>query len=106
MIVAEKVVTMIQRGDANTRWRDFADVIAITDRHPMKESELREAMNVVSSYRGATLETLIPALDGMPTVAQAKWTLWRSHQEHKVSNSTTRRRNDYFVPPQKAVNEE
>ena len=85
MIVAEKVVTMIQRGDANTRWRDFADVIAIADRHPMKESELREAIDVVSSYRGATLETLIPALDGMPSFAQAKWTLWRSHQEHKAS---------------------
>lgn len=85
MIVAEKVVTMIQRGDANTRWRDFADVIAIANRHPMKESELWEAINVVSSHRGATLETLIPALDGMPPFAQAKWALWRSHQEHEAS---------------------
>ena len=51
----------------------------------MKESELREAINVVSSHRGATLEALIPALDGMPTFAQAKWVLWRSHQEHKAS---------------------
>jgi predicted nucleotidyltransferase component of viral defense system len=85
MIVAEKVVTMIQRGDANTRWRDFADVVAIADRHSMKESKLREAINVVSSYRGVTLETLIPALDGMPTFAQAKWARWRSHQEQKAS---------------------
>lgn len=38
MVVAEKVVTLIQRGSANTRWRDFADVIAIAARHTMSET--------------------------------------------------------------------
>ena len=32
-------------------------------------------MHVVAAHRGATLETLIPALDGMPSMAQAKWSL-------------------------------
>ncbi|GAA1224190.1 nucleotidyl transferase AbiEii/AbiGii toxin family protein [Rhodoglobus aureus] len=85
MIVAEKVVTMIQRGDANTRWRDFADVIAIANRHSIDETELREAMIVVASHRRATLETLIPALEGMPAIAQVKWSLWRTHQEQRDS---------------------
>lgn len=40
MMVAEKVITMIQHGDANKRWRNFAEVVAIADRHPMNESEL------------------------------------------------------------------
>lgn len=85
MVVAEKVVTMIQRGDANTRWRDFADVIAITNVHSIDETELRQASNVVASHRRATLETLIPALDGMPAIAQTKWSVWRARQEHRDS---------------------
>lgn len=85
MIVAEKVVTMIQRGEANTRWRDFADVIAIAASHPMDGTELRGAMSVVATYRRATLEPLIPALGRMPTIAQPKWAVWRNHQAHKDS---------------------
>ena len=42
-------------------------------------------MHVVAAHRGATLETLIPALDGMPSMAQAKWSLWRGHREHGVA---------------------
>lgn len=34
MVVAEKAVTMIQRGEADTRWRDFADVVAIAGPSP------------------------------------------------------------------------
>ncbi|HRN29494.1 MAG TPA: nucleotidyl transferase AbiEii/AbiGii toxin family protein, partial [Terrimesophilobacter sp.] len=35
MVLAEKVVTAIDRGIANTRWRDFADVYALTRLHPV-----------------------------------------------------------------------
>lgn len=85
MIVAEKVVTMLQRGEANTRWRDFADVIAIAARHSMDETELRSALTTVASHRRAALEPLIPALDSMPPIAQANWVLWRLHQANKDS---------------------
>ena len=85
MIVAEKVVTMIQRGEANTRWRDFADVIAIADRHSVNEAELRAALSAVATHRRAILEPLILALTRMPTIAQPKWTIWRNHQAHRDS---------------------
>nr|WP_182484529.1 nucleotidyl transferase AbiEii/AbiGii toxin family protein [Alpinimonas psychrophila] len=85
MIVAEKVVTMIQRGEANTRWRDFADVIVIADRHSVNEGELRAALSTVATHRRAILEPLIPALTRMPTIAQPKWTIWRNHQAHRHS---------------------
>jgi hypothetical protein len=85
MIVAEKVVTMLQRGEANTRWRDFADVDAIAARHRMGETELRASLTTVAAHRRATLEPLIPALDSMPPIAQAKWALWRLNQAHKDS---------------------
>jgi len=33
MVIAEKTVTMIQRGEANTHWRDFADVYTLQHLH-------------------------------------------------------------------------
>ena len=85
MIVAEKVVTMLQRGEANTRWRDFADVIAIAARHAMGETELRAALTTVATHRQAVLKPLIPALEAMPTIAQPKWATWRLNQAHRDS---------------------
>ena len=85
MVVAEKVVTILQRGEANTRWRDFADVVAIAARHSMEETELRSALTTVATHRRATLEPIIPALETMPPIAPAKWALWRLNQAHKDS---------------------
>lgn len=85
MIVAEKVVTMLQRGEANTRWRDFADVIAIAARHSMGETELRAALSTVATHRRAVLKPLITVLGAMPTIAQPKWATWRLNQEHRDS---------------------
>ena len=85
MIVAEKVITMLQRGEANTRWRDFADVFAIAIRHSMDENELRSALVTVAAHRHVVLEPLNPALDSMPLVAQSKWATWRRQQAHKDS---------------------
>jgi hypothetical protein len=33
MVLAEKIVTALERGTANTRWRDFADVWTLSRRH-------------------------------------------------------------------------
>jgi hypothetical protein len=76
---------MLQRGEVNTRWRDFADVVAIAARHSMEETELRSALTAVATHRRAILEPLIPALDSVPPIAQAKWELWRLHQAYKDS---------------------
>src|SRR3954451_10415678 len=43
MVVAEKIVTALQRGEANTRWRDFADVLTISRAHDLSAGELRAA---------------------------------------------------------------
>ncbi|WP_199522276.1 nucleotidyl transferase AbiEii/AbiGii toxin family protein [Geodermatophilus marinus] len=44
MVHAEKIVTAISRGAANTRWRDFGDVYVLSGRHPVTATELRAAM--------------------------------------------------------------
>lgn len=41
MVLAEKIVTAIDRGIVNTRWRDFADVYTLSRLHPVDAAELR-----------------------------------------------------------------
>lgn len=43
MVHAEKIVTAIQRGTANTRWRDFGDIWSLSRRHAITADELRQA---------------------------------------------------------------
>ena len=87
IIVAEKVVTMLQRGENSTIWNDFADVIAIAARYLMDETELRSALTAVAAHRRAALEPLIPASGAMPPMGHARWALWRLNQAHKDSIS-------------------
>jgi predicted nucleotidyltransferase component of viral defense system len=43
MVLAEKLVTAIDRGTANTRWRDFADIYLLSRHLPVAGSDLVEA---------------------------------------------------------------
>lgn len=81
MVIAEKLVTAIERGVANTRWRDFVDMHRLSNSHSMLGSVLVESCSTVASYRGATLVPLGVALDGFPLVAQQKWSAWRTKQK-------------------------
>jgi predicted nucleotidyltransferase component of viral defense system len=51
-ILAEKIETMIARGTANTRMRDFYDVFILTQREEFDLSILREAILNTSRIRG------------------------------------------------------
>ena len=43
MVYAEKIITALQRGTVNTRWRDFADLHILTGRHATDGTELQRA---------------------------------------------------------------
>jgi len=83
MVLAEKIVTAIDRGLANTRWRDFADVYTLTHLHPIDAGELRASMETVAEYRKVKLAPLLPALASMGERAQQKYRAWRTrtHRE-------------------------
>jgi hypothetical protein len=51
-LLAEKLETMIARGTANTRMRDFYDIYLLTDRKPFDLSTLRKAILITSRKRG------------------------------------------------------
>lgn len=85
MVLAEKIVTALERGDQNTRWRDFTDIAAIARSRKIEGAALQEAISVVASYRQVKLEPLGSLLAQMPALAQRKWEVWRRKQRLEQS---------------------
>ncbi|MCU1481784.1 MAG: hypothetical protein JWQ19_2570 [Subtercola sp.] len=77
MVLAEKFVTALDRGEANTRWRDFADIYTLLRVHEVRADELAASLSVVADYRRVDLVPLLPMLASMPERAQPKWLAWR-----------------------------
>lgn len=86
--VAEKAVTAVQRGEANTRWRDYADIYTLSGTHSFSGDELTRAVRSVASHRRAELEPLAGLLAGYPGSAQNKWATWRAKQSHGATLPT------------------
>ena len=81
MVHAEKLVTALQRGTVNTRWRDFADVWTLSGHHPVNGDEVQTALRVVAEHRRVQLARLADVLDGYAALAQGKWGAWRRKQQ-------------------------
>ncbi|MDZ5446689.1 nucleotidyl transferase AbiEii/AbiGii toxin family protein [Micromonospora sp. 4G57] len=84
MVYAEKLVTALQRGEANTRWRDFADVYLLSCRHDVDGDQLAAAVQRVAEYRVVTPVLLSEALVGFATLAQSRWAAWR--RKHRLDD--------------------
>lgn len=80
MVLAEKIVTAIERSIVNTRWRDFVDIESIIRARSISGADLMSAIGVVANHRSATITTLSEALSGMGEVAQSRWSVWRRKQ--------------------------
>jgi hypothetical protein len=81
--VAEKGVTILERGITSTRWRDYVDIVALA-RQGIDTDELLRSARAVAHHRGVTLEPVAPHLAGYGPVGQAKWAAWR-RKEHLES---------------------
>lgn len=77
MVHAEKIVTAVQRGIANTRWRDFGDIWSLSRHREVSAEDLFRAIQVVATYRNVALAPLADALDGYANLAQSRWSAWR-----------------------------
>ena len=60
MVLAEKLVTALDRGEGNTRWRDFADVYTLMRLHSVEADTFRSSLETVSTYRGVALAPVLP----------------------------------------------
>ncbi len=72
-VIAEKVETMISRGDANTRERDYADVLMLSRVHPVEARKLRQALEQTAAHRGTRLIPLVQTLNTLTTDRQRDW---------------------------------
>lgn len=73
-VLAEKIVTMIDRGDATTRDRDLADVYVLTGRHEVDAEQLAAAIQATGAHRGCELRPLRSVLVDLATARQPDWT--------------------------------
>lgn len=74
--IAEKGVTIIERGITSTRWRDYVDIVRLAGNGIDPDALLRSA-RAVARHRGVILEPVAPHLAGYGAVGQAKWAAWR-----------------------------
>jgi Nucleotidyl transferase AbiEii toxin, Type IV TA system len=80
MVLAEKIVTALERGTANTRWRDFVDIYVLTGRYAINGQTLKSSMQRVAQFRDAGLVSLRTVLDGYAAIAQSRWRAWLQKQ--------------------------
>ena len=83
-VVAEKTVTMLQRGSVNTRWRDFVDVRSLAREHSFVAGDVWRAASAVAGHRQVALEPLADVLDGYRAIAQPRWRAWRA--KHRLED--------------------
>ncbi|MGW1677711.1 nucleotidyl transferase AbiEii/AbiGii toxin family protein [Saccharopolyspora sp. NPDC002376] len=79
--VAEKGVTILERGIASTRWRDYIDIVQLAERHGIDEDLLLESARAVARYRKVALGPIAPVIAGYGAIGQTKWAAWR-RKEH------------------------
>jgi len=75
-VYAEKIVTTLQRGTANARWRDFADIYLLRTQRDVDGSDLTTALTKVAGHRGVRLTPLSQALAGYAQIGQTRCRAW------------------------------
>jgi predicted nucleotidyltransferase component of viral defense system len=72
-VLAEKIVTLIERGDANTRERDVADIVVLARRHRPSEDELVAALTATAAHRDVELRPVAQAVIALGELRQRSW---------------------------------
>ncbi|MFC7374965.1 nucleotidyl transferase AbiEii/AbiGii toxin family protein [Brachybacterium sp. GCM10030268] len=81
--VAEKGVTILERGTASTRWRDYIDIVQLSEKHGVDEDLLLESAQAVARYRKIALGPIAPVIAGYGAIGQVKWAAWRRKERHE-----------------------
>jgi predicted nucleotidyltransferase component of viral defense system len=79
LVLGEKIITAVQRGTANTRWRDFVDIAALSSVHTDRDS-IVAALVSVADHRRVDIRGLSAVLAGYGQLAQSRWAAWRRKQ--------------------------
>lgn len=77
-VLAEKLVTMLELADANTRDRDVGDVYRIIHSHAIDGDDLQAACHATATYRQVRLQPLSEVLTDLVQRRQVPWARWRT----------------------------
>ena len=72
-VLAEKIVTLIERGDTNTRERDVADIVMLARRHRPSDDELTAAITATAAHRHAERRPVAEAVKSLGELRQRSW---------------------------------
>jgi hypothetical protein len=76
-VLAEKLVTAIDLGRANTRVRDFADIYTLTGTQSVRCDAVRAAVEATAAFRSVTLAPLSQATEGLGTLRATTYVAYR-----------------------------
>jgi predicted nucleotidyltransferase component of viral defense system len=72
-VLAEKLVTMLARGDTTTRDRDFADVLLLAGHYDIDALRLASAISATASFRQVALRAISETLVTLGRDRQRDW---------------------------------
>ncbi|MFP5486850.1 MAG: nucleotidyl transferase AbiEii/AbiGii toxin family protein, partial [Acidimicrobiia bacterium] len=75
-VLAEKIVTLIERGDTNTRERDVADIVVLARRHRPSDDELLAAIAATAAHRNVELRPIAEAVIALGELRQRSWAVF------------------------------
>lgn len=76
-VIAEKLITAVALGTANTRVRDYADVWTLIGTHQLDRAMMWQALRATSSYRSTPIEPLSAAVGSIGTDRNASYVAYR-----------------------------
>lgn len=77
-VIAERGVTILERGTTSTRWRDYIDIVQLARVYGLDRAALEASVRAVAAHRGVEVRPITPLITGYGTTGQLKWAAWRS----------------------------
>lgn len=75
--IAEKGVSILERGVTSTRWRDYVDIVQLFENFDIDARALQSSLRAVAEFRRVRLRPIAPVLAGYGSASQPKWAAWR-----------------------------
>jgi hypothetical protein len=76
-VLAEKIATAIDLGEANTRVRDWADIYSLTGNQEVVYDEVRAALEATASFRDTELKPLATEIGALVTARDGTYRAYR-----------------------------
>ncbi len=77
-VIAEKGITILERGTTSTRWRDYIDIVQLDRAYDLDRPSLEASIRSVAAHRRVEVRPITPLITGYGSTGQSKWAAWRT----------------------------